>query len=87
MPDDHAEERTALYYINRRIDSLELNLKEQMDSHFASLDKKLDAHLTCCVDSRSKFNARVSSLELSRSWGIGVIAFVVFLIGIWRGGA
>ncbi len=84
MPDDSEIEKTALYYLNKRIDKLEENLINKIDGNFSSLEKTIDAHLLCCQNSRNQFNIRVTRLESFKNRAIGVIAFALFLIGVWK---
>lgn len=77
-------DKTALYYINQKIDTLEANLQRQLDERFDSLEKKIDTHLSLCGNTRSTFNIRVSRLESFKNKAVGAVALFLFLIGIWQ---
>lgn len=76
MPPD-----TALYYINRRIDSLEVSLKEDNTEIKALLKDHLD---NCNVRMKS-VTIRIGKLEGFKNKALGAVVLFLFLIGIWQG--
>lgn len=82
MPEN--AEKTAVYYINKRIDSLEITLSEKIDDRFDSLEKTIDAHLGFCTTTRTQFNKRVTVLESFKNKAVGAIALFLVLVGIWQ---
>ncbi len=78
------DDKTALYYINKRIDKLEENMFQRIDSRFDELEKVINAHLAFCDDTRSKFNVRVTALETFKNKLIGAAILVGMLIGLFK---
>lgn len=79
-----SEDKTFQYFINKRIDTLELNLSEKIDDRFDSLEKTIDTHIGLCLTTRTQFSKRVSVLESFKNKSIGAIALFLVLLGIWQ---
>lgn len=77
-----SEQSTFQYFINKRIDKLEENMCQRIDSRFDGLEKVINAHIAYCLDTHSKFNIRVANLEAFRNKVIGIAIVVTALMGL-----
>lgn len=71
---------TALYYINRRIDSLEASLKEDN----TEIKTLLKEHLGHCDVRMESVTIHIGKLEGFKNKSLGAIALILVLLGIWQ---
>lgn len=74
-----SEDKTAIYYINRRIDELQA----QLDRRFDSVEKLLTDHLNQCHRDMETDDKRIRWVENYVNKAVGALALFVFLLTLY----
>lgn len=89
-----SELKVIQYYFNKRVDTLESNIKDDLDSFkrdFAEIKSTIDKYLSHCDVSMEKHDSRIRKIELrfeafkNRVLGAAsIVAFIVtILVAVW----
>ncbi len=88
---DNPIDKVERYYINKRIDTLEVYLKEvyseireDLKADTSEIKEMLKAHLGHCNEDMERANIRLRRLESFKNKAVGAVALFLALVTLWQ---